>query len=675
MVNSAQAAIKYIANSNTEIRWFENATRWRPDAYDKHRAQPVFNLNGTVLLAACSVQSRKLPCECPFFMRYLITFLFLLLAFGTARAQEFDRLDRSSIQPALSQPLQWVSASATVSPGLPDAFSANPQAWAFAPYAPATVLPTATGQDVWLRFTLAASPTPQSWIIRIPRLTVKKVSLYAFNANGFLPVQTAGASIAHTAWSRNTRTPSFEVVTSNVEKTYFLRFEHHAPVTERPELMSQSDFADGIGRVGILLGLMLGVFGLLVIACLAGYAMARNTVFISLAIFVAATLLHYLVLMGFGALRLWPNSAQLAQVMQWTAPLLAMAAGCWFFAQASYAKDSNAFVYRVLCGLALVSFALAVLQLTGMELMPRNFLNGWAAFVLVVVVACLLWLGLRDKRWNFWLMAGLLPIAGAGASRLAYNLGWLAHVEFEQVASVLLTHAGLTSLFVVLVWRGRTALLSSQLTTALNISDAATGLVTERVALTRLPQMLNRATQLKLGCGAIMLHWHNFAQLTKTENLDKQGAMLKHFGQVLNRVARDIDTAARIDDDRFLILVEGPVNKQTLSLLSTQILTACLRASDKFDLPNAFGLHLAIWQATVVPLVADEVMQLLKARLDQMALGTRRPVQFVDAMASEMAPDSDNNAAQRRSNLMAKIDAVEALTSVQAVLTPETPRK
>lgn len=48
-------------------------------------------------------------------------------------------------------------------------------------------------------------------------------------------------------------------------------------------------------------------------------------------------------------------------------------------------------------------------------------------------------------------MVGLLPIAGADASRLAYNFGWSAHAEFEQVASVFLTHAGLPSLFLLLV--------------------------------------------------------------------------------------------------------------------------------------------------------------------------------------------------------------------------------
>lgn len=603
-------------------------------------------------------------------MRHLVTFLFFLLSAGTAQPQGFDRTYNKSIQPSLSQPLLWVSAPSVAAPSLPKAFATNPDAWAFAPYTASTALPTSVGRDVWVKFTLAASPTAQSWIVRIPRLTIQKVSLYNLEANGFEPVQSAGALIAHNAWNRATRTPSFEVVTSNIEKTYFLRFEHHSSVTERPELMSQTDFADGAGRIGTLLGLMLGMFGMLMMACAAAFAVARNTVFISLAAFVTAILLHYLVQMGFGGWRIWPNSVYLNQAMRWTAPLMAMAACCWFFAHATHAKDISKSVYRLLSLVALVSLGLGLFRLIGIDQMPRNFLNGWAAFVLLIIVSSLLWLSLRGMRGNFWLLAGLLPIAAAAASHLAYSFGWLAHIEFALVTSVFLTQIGLGWLFVALVWRSRAALLSSELAAALNNSDAATGLIRERVALTRLPQMLRRATQLKSGCGVIMLRWHNYAQLMSTLSAEKQNAMLKQLGLVLHRVARDIDTAARMGDNQFMILVEGPISRSTLTSLSTQILTACIRSSDKFRLPNAFNFHIAIWQATLVPVSADEVTEALKTRLNQMSFGTKRPVQFVDAASSDVSAEPHQEFTQRRDDLVAKIDAIEALPSVRAVLTP-----
>lgn len=606
-------------------------------------------------------------------MRHVFTFLILLLTVGSAQAEEFSRYNSKGVQPVLSQPLQWVSAPSIAAPSLPDAFSVNAQAWAFAPHTAQTVLPTTTGRDVWLKFTLAATAAPQSWIIRVPRLTIQKVSLYGLNAAGSRLMQSAGASIAHSAWTRSSRTPSFEVMTSNTDQTFFLRFEHHSALIERPELMSQADFADSAGRVGTLLGLMLGMFGMLIVACMAAFGVARNTVFISLAAFVAAILLHYLVLMGFGGWRIWPDSVYLTRAMQWTAPLIAMAAGCWFFAQASHARDISKPVYRLLCLVAMVSLGLAFLRLISVDHIPRNFLNAWTLAVLLLIVALVLWLSLRGIRGNLWLLAGLLPIAAAGASRLAYSYGWLAPIEFSLIASVFLTQAGLAWLFVALVWRSRAA-LSSKLAAALNELDATSGLIQARVALIRLPQMLRRAAQLKLGCGVIMLRWLNHAQLMSTLSQEKQNAMVEHLGLVLNRVARDIDTAARLDDGHFMILVEGPISRGTLASLSTQILTSCIRASDKFGHPNSFNFHIAIWQATLLPISADEVTHALHTRLNQMSLGTRRPVQFVDAAASDLGEANDKSF-QRRDDLVAKIDAIEASSSVRAVLMPQRPKK
>ena len=148
--------------------------------------------------------------------------------------------------------------------------------------------------------------------------------------------------------------------------------------------------------------------------------------------------------------------------------------------------------------------------------------------------------------------------------------------------------------------------------------------------------------------------------------------MLRQLGQVLNRVARDIDTAARFGDDCFLVLIEGPISRNSLSSLCTQILTACIRSSDKFDMPNAFSFHIAIWHASVVPCGDEEVLETLKARLNQMSYGTRRPVQFVDMATSDPRPEQLDEFNQRRDELIAKIDAIEASPSLQASLTDTT---
>jgi two-component system, sensor histidine kinase LadS len=595
-------------------------------------------------------------------MRFLVfRFVLLwLLSASLCSAQEFDRLYTKSVQPALSQPLQWVAALGSAAPTLPEAFIASPALWTFQPYTASTALPTANGNDVWASFTLAATAVPQSWIVRVPKITIEKVSLYSAGPDGTWRAQAAGMSIAPALWSLRTRAPSFEVQSRSTPQTYFMRFEHSGPISERPSLISPIDFADGASRIGTLIGVMFGMCSILIVVCIASDRLANDTVFFSLGAFVASILLTNLVIMGYGGWRIWPDSLYLNRAMRWTAPLLALAAGSWFCAQASYAKATSTVVYRLLGFAVLGSLLLAGITLTTQSDLPRDLFNGWFAFVLTSVIGSLVWLCLKGQRWNLWLLGGLVPLAAAASSRLAYNYGWLLQADTAQTASVFLTQAGLMWLFLALVWRSRASLLTNERRVALETYDAATGLRLASVVKVHLPGLLLRADRLKLNCGVMMLRWVDYNKNINTLGSTQRADTLALFGKLLQRVARDIDIAARYDESNFVVLIEGPVNRTALASLGTQVISSCLRASEKADKPNLFNLHIAIWHANDQPATADEVVELLKTRLNQMSAGTQRAVQFVDTASSVPATTSAQESTQRRQDVIDKINAIES---------------
>lgn len=601
-------------------------------------------------------------------MRYLVTFLLFLLAQGNVQAQEFDRLHDKSVQPVLSQPLVWVSALTSAAPNLPEAFVAKPNSWAFSPYAHNAPIPTATGRDVWAKFTLEATPTPQSWVIRIPKVTVQKVSLYTLRGSKSWTAESVGNLIAPSAWNRNTRLPSFDVQTSAVETTYFLRFQHHSPITERPELMSHIDMIEGTARIGTLTGLMFGMFGMLIVMCIATNALSNNTEFLSLAAFASAILLTHLVFIGYGGWRLWPGSAHLNQVMLWVSPLLGVATGSWFLAQASYAKQTHIAVFRLLVFVAIANLVIVSVKVLAVTQIDSRVLSAWAALCVATVVLALLWISARGRRWNWWLLAGVLPIACVAFTRVAYNYGWLPHAEHTQVINVLLTQFGLLVLFLVLIWRSRSTLLSSELDNALDNSEAITGLTQERVARVRLQQMLLRANRLQLGCGVVMLRWLDAKQHISGLTNEQKNGLLTQIGSVLRRTIRDIDTASAYKDDYFMILVEGPIGRHALSSLATQLISTFIRLCEKIKDPNAFNFHIAIWQAGLAPASKEEVLEALQTRLNQMSFGTKRTVQFVDAAVSDLPAKPHQQSTKQRDDLVAKINAIEASPGLRSVV-------
>ena len=599
-----------------------------------------------------------------------VVFLWLLFT-GLCTAQEFDRLYPTSVQPVLSKPLQWLTAPSAAAQTSPQAFIANPNGWPFQTYTDSTVLPTEGGNDVWARFELAPAEMQQSWIVRIPKTTVQKVSLYGRGPDGSWQIQSAGMLIAPAQWSLRARVPSFVVQSRSTPQSYFMRFENHSPITERPALMSPTDFADGASQIGTLIGVMFGMLGILVVTCVAANRLANDTVFLSLAAFVATILLFNLVLMGYAGWRIWPDSLHLNQAMRLSAPLLGLAAGSWFCAQATYAKAASTAVYRLLVSAVWGSLLLAGISLVTQGAIPRDLFNGWAAFVLLAIVGSLVWLCIKGQRWNCWLLSGLVPLAAAGCNQLAYSYGWVTNIETAQTISVFLTQAGLMWLFLVLAWRSRAALLANERKVALESYDAATGLTLPQVVKVHLPRLLLRADRLKLNCGVMMLRWVNYNKSVNALNAPQRADALARFGKLLRRIVRDIDTAARFDDANFIMMIEGPINRAALASLGTQVISSCLRASEEAGKPNLFMLHIAIWHAGEQAATAGEVLELLKTRLNQMSVGTQRAVQFVDTAASVPAADAAHQSSLRRQEVIDKINAIES----EPRLPPLAPRE
>ena len=620
----------------------------------------------------CNKLSLPGACSHYFLERASLRGLLLLLlcaVINPGHAQVFDRLYEDSAQPALAQPLVW-AALPRGSVASPDSL---PGAANFQPYSADTVLPTSDRQEVWARFALPATETPQTWFLRVPRQNIVRVTLFSRDPQGNWNSQSAGESIAPAQWALRTRVPSFQLQTrSTTEKIYYLRFEHRIAVTERPMLLSPIEYVDGASRVGVVIGLMWGMFGLFATLSVAAFVITRNRVFVWFGAFVATLMFAQLVLIGYGGWRIWPQSVQLTQMMPWVSSALALAAAAWFCAQASYARDSHPHIFRLLAFVAAGSLLLACMVAINNELVPRMLRNLWVAGATISVVAALVWMSVRGQKWNLLLLAGAAPIGLAALARLSYNVGWAVHVEFAQTAGVFSAMLGLIWQFLILAWRSRSALFSHERAVALATYDPATGLMLPDIIDIRLPQMLLRAGRLKPGCGILMLRWLEHSQTPAVMNNEKRSATLARIGAILRGASRDIDTVVRYSEDEFVMLVEGPVTRNALSEAATQIVAACIRSSQKVGNTLTINLHIAIWHGGAGIHITEAVMDLLKARLRQMASGTRRPVQFVDA-AGEAADFQGSDPNQRKMDLIAKIDALE--TSHPPTVAARTPAR
>jgi len=436
----------------------------------------------------------------------LLGWLMLGLLLQPGHAQDFDRLYEDSVTITLSEPLRWVAVPKG-SVTSPDALmAAGPRE--FQPYTSTTVLPTSSDQDVWATFSLPPTESLQTWFIRMPGRALTKASLFSRGPQGEWRVQTAGQALAPSDWSLRTRVPSFELQTHDDHaQTYYMRFENQRPLTDRPMLLSPVEYVDGASRVGVVIGLMWGMFSVLAALSMAAYAMARNRVFLGFGAVVVTLMFTQLVLIGYGSWRMWPGSAHLNQVMGWVCAALSMAAGAWFCGQASYARSGYPHIHRLLVGVTAGSLLMAGLMAIGQDFIPRDVRNLWLGIATVTILGSLVWMSLRGQRWNLLLLLGCAPIGLAALARIFYNAGWVMHIESAQAAGVLSAMVGLLWIFFVLAWRSRAALFSNHRISALANYDPASGLMLPRVLDDRLEHMLQRARRHRSACGIVLIRW------------------------------------------------------------------------------------------------------------------------------------------------------------------------
>ena len=225
-----------------------------------------------------------------------------------------------------------------------------------------------------------------------------------------------------------------------------------------------------------------------------------------------------------------------------------------------------------------------------------------------------------------------------------------------------LSATGLLLLFFALVWRSRAQPLSSRRAQAVADYDQETGLLLAEKAQTRLPRPLLRGNRLASGSGVMLLRLNDEPAYATLLSKTQRSQILQQIGKLMRGAARDIDSLIRHDESHFLMLVEGPVNREALADTASHIMAAALRGTDTAqpaDTSFAVNLHIALWHAPMGNTSASNVMALLKSCLNTMGKTTQRRVQFIDSTAGDVLPGSGAERGRRKRALPDKINKIE----------------
>ncbi len=468
--------------------------------------------------------------------------------------------------------------------------------------------PLRTGQKfsihnkaLWLRFDIAITSQHQRWYLELERPGLDLAELFYVSPSGQWVRQAAGDALPLREWAQAARYPIFELSPQGASTVrYYLRVQHQRVAYSAPVLViNSSELTAEHERDQLLLGAYFGVSLLLIAIASAMAVTYRSKLFAYFAFAGVAMTLTQTTLTGVGGQYLWPNNPYWANALGYLFPLLLSASALWFVQAISrptrFVQWRDRFV--VMWVVLLVAGGLVDAWYPSVAGALIN--SGLMAVSTVATAALLIIAAYEGDRHARWLCAGLLPVLVLGALALLRNFGLVPSTALISYGML----AGVTVLapvvFYALYRRLAHERESEVRSRALSQIDPLTGLMQRRAFESRLQATLLRAKRYGQQCALLLLDLTNHSAILKAHGREAADRAMVVTASRLRKAVRDIDTAARLGDHQFALLIEAPSTSRDALAVATHAVAMALRSSE--ELPEGAALTLRV----VVALLPD----------------------------------------------------------------------
>lgn len=458
------------------------------------------------------------------------------------------------------------------------------------------------GSAMWVRFDVQRRDTAH-WFVAVALSGTDQVQLFHRGALGGWAVQEAGDSRPVSQWPLPGRVPTFELQgPQGGAERFYLRIVHDrvdfaAPLT----LYSQGRLLSEREREQLLLGAYFGLALLLALVSIFNWIGYRDRLFGVYATYLLAFTAGQAAYVGVGAQHLWDDWLAWNAESTFVLPALAAPAALWFVhAVTEPARFSHA-LHRLVLVLIVVLLATALLD----PLLPtRGLLGVRLALTALSVPLVALLIGLVWRKGDDpdirVIALGFVPVLVMALFPIARGL--------NLVPNSILTRYGLTMgaavempvLFYALSRRGSRRREGQLRASALPHTDALTGLTDRRSLLQRLDAALVRARQQKHACALLVVKITNLDAIASVHGRDALDRALVVMASHLRRAGGDVDTAARVDEREFALLLEGPTTAETATSRAQQLVASGLRPS------SALPADLTLRVMVVIAMLPDE---------------------------------------------------------------------
>jgi GGDEF domain-containing protein/predicted secreted protein len=429
-----------------------------------------------------------------------------------------------------------------------------------------------SGKALWLRFT-ATVRTGERWYLQVPYPAVDMVTLYGLEGSGGWG-QAAGDTIAVDDWPVPHRYPLLPLSTGTQE--YLVRVQNGHSFSAPIEFVTESHLLREEQQTSVILGIYFGLAGLAVALAVLSAISLRDICYALYAISVTLMALAQASLTGIAGLHLWPHSPRWNDYSVLALPVLGVGSLQWFFSEVVSMPQRSRTLHVTLVGAGLMSVVAAVAIAMADASTRIDVMVSYIVVAGALGLSLLVWAARRGDRWAAWVLLGALPVAIGSAFPLARAAGLIPMGFWATHGLQLGMTFELPIVLLILILRSQQRREYTRRLHGFDKIDPATGLLNATVFEQGLARMMARSERLHYESAVLVIDIINAEQIRRQYGARSAEELPLQVAGRLLAAARDIDAVARLGEQRFGMLIEGPLSAEDAASEGPRIVARCL---------------------------------------------------------------------------------------------------
>lgn len=514
----------------------------------------------------------------------------------------------------------------------------------FAPAAPDAIHRLPPHGALWLHLRLQrGAKERQDWVLKLPMPVLDQVTVFQ-QENGQWRAEMAGDTLAVGTWPERGRYPVFRLeLPPGQERDVFVRIQHATAASFPLELATAARHAEALQMEYLGLGLVFGALLLLIAGCFAiGWAY-RDPAFAWYAGYAALTTLAVASYTGLAEQLLWPAFGLLRDAPTTILACAAVGAAMLFVRKTLGLRRRLPWVDRLLLVAGNAGLAIALLPVFTSKAVHLPIVGGYvcAASVAALFASAFTWW--RGDAVARWVLAAQLPLVAAVLVTVFRALGWADLAFVSQYVVVLALAIEVPLMLVALLIRSRDRHGAEVREQALSTHDALTGLLAPHLFTDRLRQVVARYRRDGENAAIMAIDLVNHGPIRDYFGSATAEQSLLRSVIKLRRLLRDVDTAARVGENRFAVILEGAKSRASVTERATRLIAAGLMPLPGLKPDVTLQFHVAALLLSDRPMEAEEIESALAGQLARMSPRTRRPIRFIQPEQTPASEPGDSS--------------------------------